>query len=202
MRTTMFTAVLVLALAPACANDAGGATEAEAEALQAQIETLEAERDELAAQLSSRDARHAASLATIEAVEEILADPDSFGSTEGEIADALAANATDGAVMDDDVFGAVDYRTAWYNTLFGGSFDADMEVFDHWLSEDGSQGGSLWVWYGTNASGNPFELAGISLVEFDEDGRIEYELVTYPYPDEYVEDAALGTGTELLTTQR
>ncbi len=29
----------------------------------------------------------------------------------------------------------------------------------------------------------------------DEDGLISYELVTYPYPDEYVNEAVFGAGT-------
>lgn len=169
------------------------------ESLEEELATVTAERDELAAQVSDREARHAASLATIEGVEAILADPDAFG-TEDEVVDALAAFAADGTVMDDTVFGAADYRTAWRNTLFGGAIDADIDVYHHWLSEDGSQGGSLWVWHGTNAAGNPFELAGISLNEYDEDGRLTYELVTYPYPDEYVEAAVVGKGTVSVTS--
>lgn len=169
------------------------------ESLEEELATVAAERDELAAQVSDREARHAASLATIEGVEAILADPDSFG-TEDEVVDALAAFAADGTVMDDAVFGAADYRTAWRNTLFGGAIDADIDVYHHWLSEDGSQGGSLWVWHGTNAAGNPFELAGISLNEYDEDGQLTYELVTYPYPDEYVEAAVVGKGTVSVTS--
>lgn len=174
----------------ACGDDDA----ARIESLEQDLATVTAERDGLAAQISDREARHAASLATIEGVEAILADPDAFG-TENEVADALAALAVEDAVMDDTVFGAVGYRTAWYNTLFSGAIDADIDVYHHWLSEDGSQGGSLWVWHGTNAAGNPFELAGISLNEYDEDGRLTYELVTYPYPDEYVEAAVMGEGT-------
>jgi hypothetical protein len=179
----------------ACGNDDA----ARVESLEDDLAAMTAERDELASQVSDREARHAASLATIEGVEAILADPESFGS-ENEVVDALAAFAVDGTVMDDAVFGAVDYRTAWYNTLYGGAIDADIDVYHHWLSEDGSQGGSLWLWYGTNLAGNPFELAGISLMDYDEDGRLTYELVTYPYPDEYVDRAVAGEGTPLLVT--
>lgn len=178
----------------ACGDDDA----ARIESLEDELATLTAERDDLASQVSDREARHAASLATVEGIEAILADPESFGTTETEIAAALDAYATEDAVMDDTVFGAADYRTAWYNTMFGGAIDADIDVYHHWLTEDGSQGGSLWVWYGTNAAGNPFELAGISLNEYDEDGRLAYELVTYPYPDEYVDEAVFGAGTPLL----
>jgi len=60
--------------------------------------------------------------------------------------------------------------------------------------DDGSQSAALWLWHGTNIAGNPFELAGISLATHDEDGLISYELVTYPYPDDYVREAVMGSG--------
>lgn len=42
--------------------------------------------------------------------------------------------------------------------------------------------------------------SGLSLQEFSEDGRIEYELVTYPYPDDYVRNAVTGDGTPTPST--
>jgi hypothetical protein len=98
------------------------------------------------------------------------------------------------------VFGAAPMREAWHNTLYGGGMDARIDAYDTWVSEDGSQGGVLWLWYGTNASGRPFELPGISLMEFDEDGRIAYEYVAYPYPDDYVWGAVIGSGTPTPST--
>ena len=101
--------------------------------------------------------------------------------------------------MFDEVFGSVPYTQGFINTLFGGNIDpdlvADMDGFDKWVSEDGSQGGSLWVWHGTNAEGNPFELVGLSIVTFDEDGKLVREVDSYPYPDEYVVEALFGAGT-------
>jgi hypothetical protein len=122
----------------------------------------------------------------------ILSDPEGFG-TKDEIADLLATNAIPGAMMDDDVFGAVNFRTGFYNTLYGMG-DTQIDVYDTWLCDDGSQSGSLWQWHGTNSAGNPFQLAGISLVTHDEEGLISYELVTYPYPDAYVREAFMGSG--------
>jgi hypothetical protein len=122
----------------------------------------------------------------------ILDDPEAFG-TEDEIADLLATHATPRALMDDDVFGAVNFRTGFYNTLYGMA-DAQIDTYDTWLCDDGSQGGALWQWHGTNNAGNPFELAGISLNTFDENGLISYELVTYPYPDGYVRETFMGSG--------
>ena len=78
--------------------------------------------------------------------------------------------------------------------------DARIDAYDTWVSEDGSQGGVLWTWYGTNASGEPFELPGISLLDFDEHGKIAHEFVTYPYPDDYVWDAVFGSGTPTPST--
>ncbi len=129
----------------------------------------------------------------------MLNDPEAFGSEE-EVVDAIARHSTETAVMDDDVFGAVSYRSGFYNTLYGGVVDARIDSYDWWVSDDGSQGGALWIWYGTNRAGNPFELPGLSLTEFDEDGRIEYELVTYPYPDDYVRSAFSGDGTPTPST--
>jgi len=85
--------------------------------------------------------------------------------------------------------------SAWRNTLYVGTMDARIDVTYIWLSEDGSQGGDLWLWHGTNAAGNPFELSGVNLDEFDEDGLIARSHVVYPYPDEYVLKAVLGSGT-------
>ena len=124
----------------------------------------------------------------------LLDDPGGFGSEE-EIADLLATHATSDAKMDDDVFGAVPYRTGFCNTLYSGLVDAEIDVYHSWVAGDGSQSGVLWMWRGTNASGNPFELAGVSLTEHNEEGLISYELVVYPYPDEYVHEAVFGAGT-------
>jgi hypothetical protein len=129
----------------------------------------------------------------------ILDDPEAHG-TEDEVADVIATQATEAAVMDDDVFGPYPYREGFFNTLYFDGADARIEVYVSWLSEDGTQGGFLWMWSGTNPGGHPFELAGISLIEFAEDGRIAYERVTYPYPDEYVYEAWMGGGTEIPST--
>ncbi len=119
---------------------------------------------------------------------------------EDDVADLIATHAAPGAMMDDAVFGAVDYRTGFFNTLHGGAMDAHIEVSHRSVSDDGSLGVIPWRWYGTNAAGNPFDLPGISLEEFDDQGRITYELVTYPYPDEYVQEAVFGAGTQIATT--
>ncbi len=169
-------------------------------AIEQQLVAVTAERDALLdAASSQRQERHDRALATLDEVNAILNDPEAFGSQE-EIIDAIARHSTDTAVMDDDVFGAVDYRSAFYATLYEGSVDARIDAYDWWVSEDGSQGGSLWVWYGTNAAGNPFELTGLTLTEFSEDGRIEYDLITYPYSDDYVRRAFRGEGTPTPST--
>lgn len=138
--------------------------------------------------------RRASAEAILAEITLILHDPEAYGSEE-DIADLLASHATPEALMDDAVFGAVDYRTGFYNTLYSGLVDAKIDVYHSWVSSDGSQGGVLWMWHGANAAGNPFALAGISLTEHDEDGLISYELVAYPYPDEYVDNAVFGSGT-------
>jgi hypothetical protein len=193
MRTTPLIAALgaVALTIGSCSGDDADQLQAENEELTAEVEALRADQD-LAA------SRHSASSTTIAAVEAILADPESFG-TETEIAAAIADLATPEAQIEDDVLGSIDLRTGYYDTLFGGEADAVIDVYDHLLSQDGSQGGSLWIWRGTNAVGNPFELVGISLLDFDDDGKITHELVTYPNPDEYVVEAFEGAGTAPLS---
>jgi hypothetical protein len=194
MRTASRTVTALVVTALLAGGVAACSTDESTQALQDQLASVQAERDQLAAQLDAQATRHEASLATIAAVEEILANQDSYES-ENAVADALAALSTPDAKMDDDVFGAVSYRQGWYNTLFGGAMDAKIDVYHHWLSEDGSQGGSLWVWHGDNLKGNSFELAGINLTDYDEQGRITNSFVAYPYPDEYVDEAVDGPGT-------
>ena len=116
--------------------------------------------------------------------------------TEEEVVDLLATYATSDAVMQDDAFNAgMNMRDSWYNTLYGGGMDAEIEVLHQWFSEDGSQSSSLWVWKGKNINGNDFELVGVAIDTHDEEGLISHELILYPYPDSYVTNAALGTGT-------
>lgn len=145
---------------------------------------------------TSDEERYEASRATLDEIEALLDDPSQVG-TEEEVAAAIAAHATEDAVMYDTAFPAeISYEESFYNTLYAGTMDATLDVTHSWLSEDGSQGGALWLWSGTNAAGNPFEVAGISLIDFDENGKVAYELVTYPYASEYVREAVMGAGTE------
>ncbi|MGD2059800.1 MAG: hypothetical protein PVF87_02950 [Acidimicrobiia bacterium] len=159
-----------------------------------QLSDMTAERDSLAGADVPAETRHERARAHIDLVMEILDDPDAFGSEE-EVVSALVEHYTPDAVMDDIVFGAVPIANAWHNVLYGGMVDADIDVYHSWLSDDGSQGGYLWLWHGTNAAGNPFELPGISLCEFDEDGLESYEYVVYPYPDDHVRTAFEGSGS-------
>lgn len=163
--------------------------------LEQQLAEVTAERDALSTTTGADPTeRYEKSLANQEAVEDILNDPESYGS-EAEVIDLLATYATEDAVMDDAVFGDVGIESAWRQTLYGGAMDAEIDNYYRWLSDDGSQGGVLWMWHGTNLAGNPFELPGISLNEYDENGLLSYQYVVYPFPDEYVNDAILGEGT-------
>jgi hypothetical protein len=177
----------------------GCAQDDSADAVEEQLAAVTAERDALLEAESAQQERHDQALATLDENIAILTAPVAFGSEE-EVIDAIASNSTETAQMDDDVFGALNFRSGFYNTLYGGVVDARIDSFDWWVSDDGSQGGILWIWYGTNRAGNPFELSGLSLIEFAEDGRIEYELVTYPYTDDYVRNAFSGDGTPTPST--
>ena len=172
--------------ATACSNSDDTAEE--------ELAAVTAERDALLAAAEHRQDRRDRALTVLDEIEMLLDDPTTFG-TEEEVADLLGSHATDDALMDDDVFGAVNYRDGFYNTLYAGALDASIDIYDTWVSADGSQGGALWMWHGENANGEAFELAGVSLIEFDDHGKIAYELVTYPYPDEYVRSVIMGGGT-------
>ena len=155
-----------------------------------ELATVTAERDALAQRIAADDARLAKTEATIAAVTDIVADPTSVGTQE-EVLDLLMIHFTSEAVMDDDVYGAVPMRTAWRNTLYG--LDATVDTWHRWVSEDGSDGLSLWTWSGTNFAGDPFELIGLSILHYNDEGKEDYQFVVYPYDDSYV-DAALGVG--------
>lgn len=153
---------------------------------------IELARDELIEQQSERRDK---SVAVNVAIRAVLDDPESYG-TEDEVADLLATYATPSAQMDDDVFGAVNMRQAWYNTLYDSAMDSEIDVWHQWVADDGSQSSSLWVWHGTNFAGNPFELVGIAIDDHDEEGLVTHEFVVYPYPDDYVDNAVFGSGNK------
>ncbi len=142
---------------------------------------------------SSSEDRREASQATLDEIMALWEDPSEVGTKE-EVAAAIAAHSTEDAMIYDSAFpGDTPYATGFYNTLFGGVSSATLDITHSWLSEDGSQGGTLWLWSGTNTDGDPFELAGISLIDFDEDGKVAYEYVTYPYESDVVREAIMGS---------
>ena len=155
---------------------------AEIEGLESDLAEVTAERDELQATVDARDERAAKTLANQEP--ELLADPAAFG-TEEEVLDMLVEFAVPGAVMDDTAFGPVALRSAWRNTMFS-SVDATISTWVEWTAEDGSSGGSLWVWEGTAQNGEHFELIGVNLDTFDEHGLMTNSIVDWPYPADYV----------------
>ncbi|NNE96352.1 MAG: hypothetical protein HKN24_10020 [Acidimicrobiales bacterium] len=141
------------------------------------------------------DSRYERTAAVVSAVRNILDNPDAYG-TEEEVVELLATYATPDAVMQDDAFDAdMNMRDSWYNTLYQASMDAEIEVLHQWISDDGSQSSGLWVWRGKNFNGHDFELIGVKVDSHNDEGLITHELVLYPYPDDYVRNAALGTGT-------
>jgi hypothetical protein len=151
-----------------------------------QLTEVAAERDELAYQVSASANRSEKTTATVETIAEIVDDPDSFG-TKSEVLDLLMTMMTDDAVMDDTAFGDVPMRSAWSNTLWGSS--ANIETMVTWVCNDGSQSGSLWKWSGEARNGEPFELIGVNLDEYNDEGKVTYSLVDWPYEGSYVRDA-------------
>jgi hypothetical protein len=106
----------------------------------------------------------------------------------------LVELAVPGAVMDDTAFGPVALRSAWRNTMFG-SVDATISTWVRWAAKDGSSGGSLWIWEGTARNGDHFELVGVNLDTFDENGLMTNSIVDWPYPADYVRQAFAAGNT-------
>jgi hypothetical protein len=155
----------------------------QAEAALAQVTT---ERDAFAVVATAGDVRYDKTMANAERVAAIVDDPDAFGTRE-EVLDELMTLATPEAVMDDTAFGSVSMRRAWSNTLWGS--DATIKTWVKWMCEDGNQAGSLWTWEGESRSGKPFELIGVNIDDYDDEGRVIYSLVDWPYDGAYVRDA-------------
>ncbi|WP_062377092.1 hypothetical protein [Demequina pelophila] len=185
-----FVGALALVGLAGCSGDDQAATIAD---LEEQVAAMTAERDELQAQLDGAAARYDKVVAAKAEVEAVLADESAYDDI-ATMVDRLAAFATDGAQMEDDVFGSIGYRSAWFSTL-SGDVEARIDTVRQWTDPDGSTSGSLWVWHGTNAQGNPFALIGVSVMTYDDDGLITHEWVGYPYTDEFVREAIRGAGT-------
>jgi hypothetical protein len=221
MRVRLPLIALAVAMgATACSTDATGSPEyqdLEASLATAQVELagtrarlaeVTAERDALADAARANQAsptdideacaemaatRHSRSRATQERIIEIVADPSAFG-TEDAVLDLLDQVAAPGAMFGDDAFGgAVPWRTGWRNTLFG-ERDATIRTWLRWLSDDGSTGGALWTWSGTGPGGGHFDLIGISLNTYDEDGRVTSQTAYYPYESSYVMETFTAAG--------
>ena len=115
----------------------------------------------------------------------IIADPQAFGSEE-EVLAMLKEMAVPGLVSVDEGFGSVDWVAGWRYTLFSGR-NAEIKTWRSWLSEDGSMGGSLWTWSGTAYNGKPFDLPGVEVSRYDENGLVSETVMFYPYEDEEVQ---------------
>jgi hypothetical protein len=60
------------------------------------------------------------------------------------------------------------------------------------MSDDGSTGRSLWTWAGTSRGGEPFELIGVDINDYDEEGKTTGALIVWPYEDDVVKSAPSG----------
>jgi len=193
MKRTIVASIAVLVLAVAGCSSSNPiesegyqALEQELAQAEAQLAEVVAERDTLIVGASAGAARYEKSVANTERVATIIDDPDAVG-TRDEVLDELTTLATPEAVMDDTAFGAVPIRQAWSNTLWGS--DATIKTWVRWMCDDGSEGGSLWIWAGESQSGEPFELIGVNLDDYDDEGRVTYSLVDWPYDGAYVRES-------------
>ena len=167
--------------------------------LGAQLDTVTAERDALLAEAEAAAARYDKANTTQQLIYDIIADPAALGTQE-EVLDLLDGLAAPGTVYGDDVFGSTSWRSGWRNTLFG-SIDATIHTWLSWLSEDGSVGGSMWTWSGSALNGEPFDLQGIELSTYDEQGLLDSVTVYYPYEDTEVR-LRINRGNEEATAAR
>jgi hypothetical protein len=150
-----------------------------------ELSAVSSQRDSLLADKERAERRFELSNETIDAVGEIVSDPSAFG-TEDEVLELLSRYFAPGATTHDLAYGEIETIAGWRNTLFGGQVDAVTTEWHNWVCEDGSQGGSLWTWEGTNFLGQPFELIGVSIQRFNDEGLGTGNTVMWPYPDEYV----------------
>ena len=150
-----------------------------------QLAEFDAERDALATQAATTTERHSKASATQAKLSAIIDDPSSFG-TEEEVLDLIDELAVPLVRYEDTAWpplGPVqegDWRTSWRNTIFTETLDT-VTTWRTWLSKDGSTGGSLFMWQGTDLTGEPFWLPGIELSEFNEEGLYTESIVYYPY---------------------
>ena len=182
MRSQITLAVVVLALG-ACADGSGST--AEYQELQQQLSEVTAERDDLLAKEAVAEQRFTRASEAKDATAQIVSDPAAYGSEE-EVLELLMQHVEPGAVIHDLAYGEINTRQGWKNTLFGGQVDAETYVWHDWLCADGSQGGALWTWRGTNMMGEPFELIGIALTEYSDEGLETHQTVAWPYDHQHV----------------
>lgn len=184
--TRVFSVLVGLGLVlVACSNDS--ASTEECQELQQQLSEITTERDDLLAEKAVAEQRFAKSSAALEATGRIVSDPASYGSEE-EVLDLLMEYVEPDAVIHDLAYGTISTRQGWKNTLFGGQVDAETYEWHNWMCADGSQGGSLWTWRGTNVVGEPFELIGIALTEYSDEGLEARQTVAWPYDYQHVYD--------------
>ncbi len=152
--------------------------------LRTELAAVTTERDALLQAVAAREGRYERSSATQQTIIDIIADPAAFG-TEDAVLDLLDGLAVPGTTMDDVALGEADWRDAWWGTLFGAQ--ADIHTWTKWMAEDGSVGGSLWTWSGTAVNGAPFEIPGIDVSRYDDNGLTTSAVVHWPYGDAEVE---------------
>ena len=183
MRPTLGVAILAIALlATACSNDP--TTSDEYVEPEGQLATVTAERDAFLTESQADAGRYEKAKATQESLTAIIQDPAAFDS-ELEVLDMLDDHATPDVMSGDMSWGdnlGPWWREGWDNTLFNES-EATIHTWRAWLSDDGKTGGSVWTWAGTAATGKPFEIQGVEVSRFNDDGLYEEMIMFYPYED-------------------
>jgi hypothetical protein len=174
----------LVVVASACSSTDPTASDEHVE-LEPQLSDVTAERDALAAEIAVATGRYEKARATQDALYPVIQNPANYG-TEEEVLDLLDTFATPDVMTGDMAWGdslGPWWREGWNNTLFGGA-NATLKTWEYWLSDDGSVGGSLWTWSGTAVNGEPFDIQGVELSRYNEDGLYTELVMFYPYENQ------------------
>ncbi|WP_062297025.1 hypothetical protein [Demequina maris] len=161
--------------------------------LEQQVAAVTQERDALQAQADATAERYDTVVANQQAFEAILADEASYDDPDAMV-EAIAALATDTAILDDIYIGPQHLAEGLKYDLFTGTV-SQITPMQSWVDPDGSTSGALWVWHGENMFGDPFAIVTVAVTTYDDEGLITEIYRTYPYDQPYFHEALRGTGT-------
>lgn len=189
-RTTRVVVAAALALATAGCGSADPTTSEDSPDIASEeIAALERELDQtkalLAEATTERDsaAAHARAIAAVEANETAYIE-----AWQAQDLDALMETFTDDILFVDETFGdrinGKDSVKRMYSHVIRFGDPDGRDVFDRFVSHDGTLAASTWEWIGTNGFGKRMDLPTALIHEYH-DGKIIKETVYYASPNAY-----------------